>query len=48
MDLFVELRSKIRNILNLFKPKEEVKLDKISDYYHNLSKKPPKINNKIR
>lgn len=46
MSIIYGIKFKLRNFLNLFKHKEQEKLDKISDYYRNLSKKPPKINTK--
>jgi len=42
-----EILSKLKIFINLFNKKEINKLDKISDYYHNLSKKNQKINKKI-
>lgn len=50
MSFLSDVKNKFLTVINLFKTKDvETKdLKKISEYYKNLSKKPPKINKKFR
>lgn len=47
MSILSEIKAKFASLIKLFKPIKNIKeMKKISDYYNDLSKKPPKINKK--